>query len=163
MGEKTTATMLLDNHQAAVEKGDFLDQVRRSDGQIRDYCFSLNLSGIVADRSTPQDQIYSGLVSLCSTTIQHFMYGVYCGPDAILTAEASSFIALRVGGCAVQALQPKLLKVANGTIQKCEAHGIQIELQEDASDYADEFVGAHVAAKNRRSTEQIKSTPTKNG
>ena len=52
MGEKTTATMLLDNHQAAVEKGDFLDQVRRSDGQIRDYCFSLNLSGIVADRST---------------------------------------------------------------------------------------------------------------
>ena len=73
---------------------------------------------------------YSGLVSLCSTTIQHFMFGVYCGADAILTSETSSFIALRAGGCAIKSFRPKLLKVMNGTIQKCEANGIQVTIDE---------------------------------
>ena len=97
------------------EKGDlFLEQMRKQDSEIRDFCFTLNL--LPRATTTKNEETYSGLVSLCSTTIQHFMYGVYCGPDAILTAESSSFIALRAGGCAVEAHQPKLLKVANGTI-----------------------------------------------
>ena len=65
------------------------------------------------------------------------MTGVYCGRDAILTSETSSFIALRAGGCAVQARQPKLLKVLNGSIQKCEAHGIYVDL-ENESDFEED-------------------------
>lgn len=45
------------------KNGDFLDQMRLQDNQIRDYCFTLNLS------EERRGEEYSGLVSLCSTTI----------------------------------------------------------------------------------------------
>jgi len=98
--------------------------MRKQDNEIRDHCFILNLN------EENKHAEYYGLVSLCSTTIQNFMFGVYCGEDAILTCEASSFIALRAGGCAVKSYCPKMLKVMNGTIQKCESHGIQVTLDE---------------------------------
>ena len=58
------------------------------------------------------------------------MNGVYCGPDAILTCESSSFISMRAGGCAIKSVRPKLLKVINGTMQKCEANGIHVILED---------------------------------
>ena len=88
--------------------------MRRQDNEIRDYCFTLNLPDEVTGHSAIPE--YSGLVSLSSTTIQNFMYGVYCGADAILTCEYSSFIALRGGGCAIRSLNPKLLKFIHGSI-----------------------------------------------
>lgn len=102
--------------------------MRRLDNEIQDYCFTMNLPDESTGHSTVAE--YSGLVSLCSTTIQNFMFGIYCGADAILTSESSSFIALRAGGCAIKSYRPKLLKIMNGSIQKCEAHGIQIILDE---------------------------------
>ena len=87
----------------------------RLDGQIRDHCFALNLPD-VSQKPDLQGQAYAGLVSLCSTTVQHFMYGVYCGPDAALACETSSFISLRAGGCAIMGLNPKQLKFLNGSI-----------------------------------------------
>ena len=98
--------------------------MRKQDNEIKDYCFTLNLN------EESKSAEYYGLVSLCSTTIQNFMFGVYCGEDAILTCETSSFIALRAGGCAVKSYCPKMLKVMHGTIQKCESHGIQVTLDE---------------------------------
>ena len=109
---------------------DFLEQMRIKDNEIRDFCFTLNLPDEVTGKACVSE--YYGLVSLCSTTIQNFMYGVYCGEDAILTCESSSFIALRAGGCAVKSYCPKMLKVMHGTIQKCESHGIQVTLDEIA-------------------------------
>ena len=110
------------------EKVDFLEQMRKQDNEIRDFCFTLNLpvdeAMNVGKSISASASEYYGLVSLCSTTIQNFMYGVYCGEDAILTCETSSFIALRAGGCAVKSYCPKMLKVMHGTIQKCESHGI---------------------------------------
>lgn len=88
--------------------------MRKQDAEIQDYCFTLNLPEEGMGRSTVPE--YYGLVSLCSTTIQNFCYGVYCGEDAILTCETSSFIALRAGGCAVKSYNPKMLKVMHGTI-----------------------------------------------
>lgn len=58
------------------------------------------------------------------------MTGVYCGPDAILTCEHSSFINLRIGGHAVLSHRPKLIKILNGTVQKCESHGFHIKLED---------------------------------
>ena len=120
------------------EKVDFLEQMRKQDNEIRDFCFTLNLpadeSMISAKTASPTTvPEYYGLVSLCSTTIQNFMYGIYCGEDAILTCETSSFIALRAGGCAVKSYCPKMLKVMHGSIQKCESHGIQVTLDESPS------------------------------
>lgn len=105
--------------------------MRKLDNDIRDYCFVLNLP----DDSTGLSAVpeYSGLVSLSSTTIQNFMFGIYCGADAILTCEQSSFIALRAGGCAIKSYKPKLLKVMNGSIQKCEANGVHVTLVDDSS------------------------------
>lgn len=83
------------------------------DNEIRDYCFVLNLG---EDERVLGPLDYSGLVSLSSTTVQNFKVGVYCGPDAVLTAESSSFIAMRAGGVAIKSHLPKLLKVLNGSI-----------------------------------------------
>ena len=69
-------------------------------------------------------------MSLCSTTIHNFMSGVYCGRDAILTCEQSSFINLRCGGYAIESQCPKLVKVMNGSIQKCEGAGIKINIDD---------------------------------
>lgn len=58
------------------------------------------------------------------------MFGVYCGKDAVLSSEASSFIAMRAGGYAIFGLNPKQLKFINGSIQKCEASGVHVILDD---------------------------------
>lgn len=99
----------------------------------------LNLPDVITGR--PPMAEYSGLVSLCSTTIQGFMVGIYCGADAILTSEQSSFIALRAGGCAIKSYKPKLLKVMNGSIQKCEGNGIHVTLDDIYSGVKEQSFG----------------------
>lgn len=102
--------------------------LHRKDSEIRDYCFALNLPEV--SQKDLGSHYYSGLVSLCSTTVQHFMHGVYCGPDAALACETSSFISLRTGGCAIKGHNPKQLKFLNGSIQKCEANGVHVILDD---------------------------------
>ena len=63
--------------------------MRLRDNQINDYCFVLNFPSLV-QKDIPniaENSNYYGLVSLCSTTISHFQYGVYCGKDALLTCD----------------------------------------------------------------------------
>ena len=73
---------------------------------------------------------FYGLVSLNSTTVHGFMSGIYCGPEAIITSESSSFLSLRIGGFAVLSHKPKLIKIMNGSVQKCESHGIHVSLED---------------------------------
>ena len=58
------------------------------------------------------------------------MFGVYCGSDAVLASETSSFIMLRSGGYAIKGYNPKQLKFMNGSIQKCEANGVHVILDD---------------------------------
>ena len=53
--------------QASLERVDFLDYMRKQDNEIKDHCFVLNLPDEITGK--PQVEEYSGLVSLCSTTI----------------------------------------------------------------------------------------------
>ena len=70
--------------QDASIKHEFMEYMRKQDNEINDVCFSLNQR---ESQAHPTIDNYSGLVSLCSTTIYNFMNGVYCGQDAILTCE----------------------------------------------------------------------------
>ena len=110
-------------------KNEFMEFMRKQDNEINDMCFALNLHR-EGYTGLNQEENYSGLVSLCSTTIYNFMNGVYCGRDAILTCEQSSFVNLRCGGYAIESLCPKLVKVMNGSIQKCEGGGIKISIDD---------------------------------
>lgn len=96
-------------------KADFLEHMKMIDNQINDYCFTINppreVNGVI---SLPNE--FFGLISLCSTTINGFMNGVYCGPEAILICDSSSFISLRIGGYAVLSHNPKLIKIMNGSV-----------------------------------------------
>ena len=67
---------------------------------------------------------------MISTTVQGFMYGVFCGPDSILDCTSSSFIAMRVGGYAIKGLNPKQFKFLDGSLYKCEANGVHIHLDD---------------------------------
>lgn len=86
--------------------------MRRLDSETRDFCFVLNLPGVGHGHSGD----FSGMVFLISTTVQNFMYGIYCGPDAVLSCDTSSFISLRAGGYAIKGLNPKQLRFMNGSI-----------------------------------------------
>lgn len=123
--------------------------MRDRDNEIVDTCFTLNYPRLVNGVETLPHE-FCGLVSLCSTTINGFKNGVYCGPDAILTCESSSFVQLRLGGYAVMSHRPKLIKVLNGSIQKCEAHGIYINLEDSLRRSFKDEDAAHAMAKNDR-------------
>ena len=118
------------NTQDVSIKNEFMEFMRKQDNEINDICFTLNLKQEGYYGALTSEENYSGLVSLCSTTIYNFMNGVYCGRDAILTCEQSSFISLRCGGFAIESLCPKLVKVMNGSIQKCEGGGIKISIND---------------------------------
>jgi hypothetical protein len=75
---------------------EFLEKMRLKDNEIDDYCFVLNFPSLVSDLDA-KCKPYSGLVSLTSTNINNFQYGIFCGRDSILTSDQSSFVNLRHG------------------------------------------------------------------
>jgi hypothetical protein len=69
---------------------------------------------------------FIGVISLNSTTISDFYYGIIGGPNSIMNCEKSSFINIR--GTALKIYSPKVLKVTSSVIQKCTNEGIDIYL-----------------------------------
>ena len=64
------------------------------------------------------------------------MYGIYCGPDAIIDCTNSSFLSMRAGGYAIKSLNPKQLKFVDGSVYKCEGNGVHVII-DDTSMHAE--------------------------
>ena len=92
-----------------------MEYMRAVDNEINDFCFTMNTPKEVDGQKLVLPKEFYGLLSLCSTTVNGFMNGVYCGPEGILTCESSSFISLRLSGYCVLSHRPKLIKLLNGS------------------------------------------------
>jgi len=92
--------------------------------EIEDTCFSMNSAPFEESRSGS----FVGVVSLQSTTVSDFFFGVTCGVDSMLNCDKSSFVNIR--GRAITLLQPKFAKITSSVIQKCGLEGIDIKLLE---------------------------------
>ena len=92
--------------------------MRKRDQLIGDNCFSLNY---------PNQELnnFTGLVSLCNTTISGFSSAVACGRDSILFSEDSSVIFNR-GRHAMLCEHPRFVKIAKTSFLKCEGNAICI-------------------------------------
>ena len=74
---------------------------------VKDCCFCLNQKSMVGS-TLDIDSDYSGLLSLQSTTITDFHFGVLSGFSSILNLEKSSIINGR--GSALRLANPKIFK-----------------------------------------------------
>jgi hypothetical protein len=68
------------------------------------------------------------MLSLENSTISNFKTGVELGPDSMFNCEATGFVGIRGGGCAIHSINPALFRMVNGSIYKGESDGIVIEL-----------------------------------
>jgi hypothetical protein len=69
---------------------------------------------------------FVGVISLNSTTISDFHYGVLGGMNSIINIDKSSLINLR--GTALRLVHPRILKVTSSVIQVTEEDGIVIKI-----------------------------------
>jgi hypothetical protein len=73
--------------------------------EIEDCCFSINAE------STPG---FIGVVSLQSTTISDFFYGLIGGTECIINCDKSSFVNIR--GQAIRLVEPKIAKITSSVV-----------------------------------------------
>jgi len=82
------------------------------ENELQDSCFAINFNSLLSDEEfRGGDDGFIGVVSLQSTTIADFYYGVLAGANAICNLDKSSCLNMR--GIAVKAIQPRILKVTN--------------------------------------------------
>lgn len=72
------------------------------------------------------------MISLQSTTISDFYFGVLGGYNSILNCDKSSFINLR--GTAVKMIQARILKMTSSVIQRTDGDGIDIKYIQGKTD-----------------------------
>jgi len=94
---------------------------------VEDCCFCLNKRSIPA-HSDEDDQEYVGVISLSSTTISDFHYGILGGSSSIINMDKSSVINNR--GTAIRVVNPRVLKVQGAVFQKIAKTSIEIRLYE---------------------------------
>lgn len=101
-------------------KQDFYDYMKQRDELIGDRCFALNYS--------PANVVenFTGLVSMCNTTISAFTTAVCIGKNGILFTEDSSVIHNR-GRHAIYCQHPRFVKITRTSFLKCEGNGIIID------------------------------------
>jgi hypothetical protein len=129
--EKYLAYALKDSRASTGEtdyiKQDFYDYMRKRDQLIGDSCFTLNYLN-------EKEKNFTGLVSLCNSTISGFSSAVSCGKDSILFAEESSVIFNR-GRHAILCEHPRFVKIAQTSFLKCEGNAICISQVNPDSKY----------------------------
>jgi hypothetical protein len=101
-------------------KQDFHSYMRERDELIGDRCFVLNYSPA---RTVEK---FTGLVSLCNTTISAFTTAVCIGKNSILFTEDSSIIYNR-GRHAIYCEHPRFIKIIKTSFLKCEGNAICID------------------------------------
>lgn len=97
---------------------------------VEDCCFAINSESILpligAQKSEGQGvKEFVGVISIQSTTITDFYYGILGGFDSIVNCERSSLINLR--GPAIKMIQPKIAKITSSVIQRVTSDGIDIK------------------------------------
>ena len=112
--------------------------------EIEDCCFAINLESLMnTDQSasdnkqvTTNSDDFVGVISLQSTTISDFHYGLIGGLNSIINCDKSSFINLR--GTAMRIVHPRIVKITSSVIQKVDGDGINIQMVETSK----EVIGA---------------------
>jgi hypothetical protein len=99
--------------------------MKHKDESIQDVCFSINTGINVDGEVKTMDQQFTGLVSLCNTTVSAFSMGIHCGISTILFTAQSSIIFNR-GHDAIVAEHPKYVKIHTTSFIKCEGNGLYI-------------------------------------
>jgi len=94
--------------------------MKQRDELIGDRCFALNYSPA---HTTDK---FTGLVSMCNTTISAFTTAVCIGKNSILFTEDSSVIGNR-GRHAIYCEHPRFVKITRTSFFKCEGNGICID------------------------------------
>lgn len=97
------------------------DSITKTD-DVEDTCFAINYEqGGFHKNQNPNNKgvtrdfcDFIGVISLQSTTITDFHFGVLGGQNAILTCDKSSFINMR--GTAIQMMQPRIMKMTSSVI-----------------------------------------------
>jgi len=103
--------------------------MRQRDDLLLDTCFTLN--------EDSKEEHFSGLLSLCNTTIQEFTTAVYAGQNSITVFDDSSVISNR-GRHAFFIQDARFIKIKSASFQKCEGNAIYIsQLNEDFSGQPD--------------------------
>ena len=82
---------------------------------VEDFCFGMNIHALCNEE-------FVGVISLNSTTVSDFHFGIVAGFNSIINLDKSSIINTR--GVAIRSLQPRILKITSSVIQQCEEDGI---------------------------------------
>jgi hypothetical protein len=86
--------------------------------QVQDSAFIMNRKSLQQNSGLSQQtqEEFVGVISLQSTTISDFFFGVVVGPYSLLNCDKSTFLNMR--GTAVKAELPKVLKLTSCIFQK---------------------------------------------
>jgi hypothetical protein len=75
----------------------------------------LPLIGIQKPNITIQSkEDYVGVISLCSTTVSDFYFGLLGGYNSIINCDKSSFINMR--GTSIKMIKPQIVKITSSVI-----------------------------------------------
>lgn len=94
---------------------------------VEDCCFCLNKRSVSA---SSEDEDYVGVISLQSTSISDFHFGILGGSSSIINLDKSSVINNR--GTAIRVINPRVLKVQGAVFQKISGTSIEVRLYETA-------------------------------